>query len=173
MSKTYGVQRLAVRRNRLSKSFQATHGLLFRKLRAVCTLQHTKRKLLSFVKRGMIDAFQDTEARPQFQKDMGYTAMRQIAVVVVNSRSLLSTDWEHVGQRAPHRRHQTAQRLQEPADPFCQRVKKSVDPFCQRVRKSVDPLFQQIRKSVRPERSEGFDSGRTQRSAQGERFRVS
>ena len=77
----------------------------------------------------MIDAFQDTEARPQFQKDMGYTAMRQIAVVVVNSRSLLSTDWEHVGQRVSLCRCQTAQRLQESADPFCQRVKKSVDPL--------------------------------------------
>ena len=44
--------------------------------------------------RGMIDAFQDMEASPQFQKDIGYTAMRHIVVIVVNSRSSPSTDWD-------------------------------------------------------------------------------
>ena len=44
--------------------------------------------------RGMIDAFQDMEASPQFQKDIGYAALRHIVVIVVNSRSAPSTDWD-------------------------------------------------------------------------------
>ena len=44
--------------------------------------------------RGMIDAFQDMEASPQFQKDVGYAALRHIVVIVVNSRSSPSTDWD-------------------------------------------------------------------------------
>ena len=44
--------------------------------------------------RGMIDAFQDMEASPQFQKDISYSALRHIVVIVVNSRSSPSTDWD-------------------------------------------------------------------------------
>ena len=34
------------------------------------------------------------EASPQFQKDIGYAALRHIVVIVVNSRSSPSTDWD-------------------------------------------------------------------------------
>ena len=44
--------------------------------------------------RGMIDAFQDMEASPQFQKDIGYSALRHIVVIVVNSRSSPGTEWD-------------------------------------------------------------------------------
>jgi len=47
--------------------------------------------------RGMIEAFQEIEASPAYQKQIGFAAVRHIVVIVVNSRSEPSNDWD----RAP------------------------------------------------------------------------
>jgi NTE family protein len=44
--------------------------------------------------RGMLEAFEEIEASPNFRDDVGYAQLRHIVVIVVNSRSDPRTDWD-------------------------------------------------------------------------------
>jgi NTE family protein len=44
--------------------------------------------------RGVLEAFEELEASPAFQREMNFDRVRRIVVVVVNSRSAPSTDWD-------------------------------------------------------------------------------
>jgi NTE family protein len=44
--------------------------------------------------RGMLEAFEELEASPRFQAAVDFAQLRRIVVVVVNSRSAPSTDWD-------------------------------------------------------------------------------
>ncbi|PTT89082.1 patatin [Pelomonas sp. HMWF004] len=44
--------------------------------------------------RGVIEAFELLEASPRFRAEMGFDQIRHIVVIVVNSRSAPSTDWD-------------------------------------------------------------------------------
>ncbi len=63
---------------------------------------------------GMVEAFEEVEASPQFQKAVDFDQLRHIVVIAVNSRSAPSTDWD----RSPMPPGRVAGLLQciEPAD---------------------------------------------------------
>jgi len=44
--------------------------------------------------RGMLEAFEQLEASPAFQHEMGFSELRHIVVIAVNSRSAPATDWD-------------------------------------------------------------------------------
>ena len=44
--------------------------------------------------RGMIETFQEVEASPQGQKEIGFAGLRHIVVIVVNSRPHPANDWD-------------------------------------------------------------------------------
>jgi NTE family protein len=44
--------------------------------------------------RGMLEAFEEVEASPRFQKAVDFDQLRHIVVIAVNSRSAPSTDWD-------------------------------------------------------------------------------
>ena len=44
--------------------------------------------------RGMLEAFEQLEASPAFQREMRLSELRHIVVIVVNSRSAPATDWD-------------------------------------------------------------------------------
>ena len=44
--------------------------------------------------RGMLEAFEELEASPQFQESVDFAELRDIVVIAVNSRSAPSTDWD-------------------------------------------------------------------------------
>ena len=44
--------------------------------------------------RGMLEAFEEIEASPRFQKAVDFDQLRHIVVIAVNSRSAPSTDWD-------------------------------------------------------------------------------
>jgi NTE family protein len=44
--------------------------------------------------RGMLEAFEEMEASPNFQKQIGFASIRHIVVIAVNSRSSPSIDWD-------------------------------------------------------------------------------
>jgi NTE family protein len=46
------------------------------------------------VVRGMLEAFEELEASPNFRREVGFGRVRHIVVIVVNSRSDPSTDWD-------------------------------------------------------------------------------
>ena len=53
--------------------------------------------------RGVLEALEEIEASPAFQREAGYEDVRRIVVFVVNSLSVPKTDWDR-GERAGHRR---------------------------------------------------------------------
>ena len=44
--------------------------------------------------RGMLEAFEQLESSPAFQRDMRFSELRHIVVIAVNSRSAPATDWD-------------------------------------------------------------------------------
>ena len=44
--------------------------------------------------RGMLEAFEELEASPNFKREVGFDQLRHMVVIVVNSRSDPSTDWD-------------------------------------------------------------------------------
>ncbi len=44
--------------------------------------------------RGMLEAFEELEASPTFKREVGFDQLRHMVVIVVNSRSDPSTDWD-------------------------------------------------------------------------------
>ena len=44
--------------------------------------------------RGMLEAFEELEASPNFKRQVGFDQLRHLVVIVVNSRSDPSTDWD-------------------------------------------------------------------------------
>jgi NTE family protein len=44
--------------------------------------------------RGMLEAFEELEASPQYQQSVDFAELRHIVMVAVNSRSAPSTDWD-------------------------------------------------------------------------------
>ena len=44
--------------------------------------------------RGMLEAFEELEASPTFKREVGFDQLRHLVVIVVNSRSDPSTDWD-------------------------------------------------------------------------------
>lgn len=44
--------------------------------------------------RGMLEAFEEMEASPTFQKELDFSQLRHVVVIAVNSRSAPSTDWD-------------------------------------------------------------------------------
>ena len=44
--------------------------------------------------RGMLEAFEELEASPKFKREVGFDQLRHMVVIVVNSRSDPSTDWD-------------------------------------------------------------------------------
>ncbi|RYF83283.1 MAG: patatin-like phospholipase family protein [Comamonadaceae bacterium] len=64
--------------------------------------------------RGMLEAFEQLEASPQFQKELGLERLKHIVVIAVNSRSAPSTDWD----RSPTPPGFAAQLLQSSSVPI-------------------------------------------------------
>ena len=44
--------------------------------------------------RGALEAFEELEASARFRRELGFSSLRQIVVIVVNSRSAPGTDWD-------------------------------------------------------------------------------
>jgi NTE family protein len=44
--------------------------------------------------RGMLEAFEQLEASPTFQREMRFSELRHVVVIAVNSRSAPATDWD-------------------------------------------------------------------------------
>ncbi|MGC3986269.1 MAG: patatin-like phospholipase family protein [Pseudorhodoferax sp.] len=64
--------------------------------------------------RGMIEAFEQMEASPNFQKELDFDQLRHVVVIAVNSRSAPSTDWD----RSPTPPGFVAQLLQSSSVPI-------------------------------------------------------
>ncbi|HSV59742.1 MAG TPA: hypothetical protein VLJ19_12660 [Variovorax sp.] len=64
--------------------------------------------------RGVLEAFEELEASPHFQQVVGFERIRRIVVVVVNSRSAPTTDWD----RSPTPPGIVAQLLQSSSVPI-------------------------------------------------------
>lgn len=67
--------------------------------------------------RGLLEALEELEASPAFQREVDFPAIRRIVVVVVNSRSAPDTDWDRV-PRAPGILSQLLQSSSVPIDHF-------------------------------------------------------
>ena len=67
--------------------------------------------------RGMLEAFEQIEASPSFSQDVGFGRLRHIVVIVVNSRSDPSTDWD-LSPRPPGFVSQMLQSSSLPIDHF-------------------------------------------------------
>jgi NTE family protein len=64
--------------------------------------------------RGVLEAFEELEASPHFQQQLGFERIRRIVVVVVNSRSAPATDWD----RSPEPPGVLAQLMQSSSVPI-------------------------------------------------------
>jgi NTE family protein len=67
--------------------------------------------------RGLLEALEELEASPAFQRQAGFDEIRRIVVVVVNSRSAPATDWDRQA-RAPGIVAQLLQSSSVPIDHF-------------------------------------------------------
>ncbi len=67
--------------------------------------------------RGLLEALEELEASPAFQRQAGFDEIRRIVVVVVNSRSAPATDWDRKA-RAPGIVAQLLQSSSVPIDHF-------------------------------------------------------
>lgn len=67
--------------------------------------------------RGLLEALEELEASPNFQRQVGLASIRRIVVVVVNSRSAPATDWDQRA-RAPGIVSQLLQSSSVPIDHF-------------------------------------------------------
>jgi len=67
--------------------------------------------------RGLLEALEELEASPNFQREVGLSSIQRIVVVVVNSRSAPATDWDRRA-RAPGILSQLLQSSSVPIDHF-------------------------------------------------------
>jgi NTE family protein len=67
--------------------------------------------------RGLLEAMEEVEASPEFQRKVNFQSLRHIMVVVVNSRSAPDTDWDR-RRRAPGIISQVFQSSSVPIDHF-------------------------------------------------------
>jgi NTE family protein len=67
--------------------------------------------------RGMLEAFEEIEASKEFQREINFERMRHIVVIVVNSRSAPSTDWDR-SRKPPSIAGQIMQASSVPIDHF-------------------------------------------------------
>jgi NTE family protein len=67
--------------------------------------------------RGLLEALEEVEASPNFQRELGFDGIRRIVVVVVNSRSAPVTNWDQ-SPRAPGVIAQLFQSSSVPIDHF-------------------------------------------------------
>ena len=67
--------------------------------------------------RGLLEALEEMEASPAFQRELGLESLQRIVVVIVNSRSAPDTDWDRTA-RAPGIIAQLLQSSSVPIDHF-------------------------------------------------------